>query len=144
MVHAVVLLGVVLWGSGLVRQIPMAALAGVLMMTAIRMVERHNIGKILRSTRSDAIVLGVTAVVTVAFDLILAVEIGMAVAAVLALRQLALTSVPVAEPLPLLDTDAARALQHDHIVSYRLDGHSSSGPCSSSSRNWPTSVTCAW
>ncbi len=122
MVHAVVLLGVVLWGSGLVRQIPMAALAGVLMVTAFRMVERHNIGKILRSTRSDAIVLGVTTVVTVAFDLILAVEIGMAVAAVLALRQLALTSVPVAESLPLLDADAARSLQNDHIVSYRLDG----------------------
>jgi SulP family sulfate permease len=66
--------------------------------------------------------LAITALVTVAFDLILAVELGMAVAALLALRQLARTSAPIAEPLPLLDADTAAALRRDHIVSYRLDG----------------------
>ncbi len=121
-VHAVVLLLVVLYGAELVRQIPLAALGGVLMVTAVRMVERHNVARILRSTRSDAAVLCVTACVTVAFDLILAVEVGMAAAAMLALRQLADSSVPVAEQLPLLDTETSRALHHDHIVSYRLDG----------------------
>ena len=121
-VHAFVLLAVVLAGSGLVAEIPLAALAGVLIVTAIRMVEVHNIRAIARSTRSDAMVLAVTAVVTVAFDLILAVEVGMAVAAVLALRHLARTSAPIAEPLPLLDGDTAAALHHDHIIAYRLDG----------------------
>ncbi len=121
-VHALVLLGVVLAGSGLVAEIPLAALAGVLMVTAMRMVEVHNIRAIVRATRSDALILAVTAFVTVAFDLILAVEVGMAVAAVLALRQLARTSVPIAEPLPLIDSDTAAQLRADHIVSYRLDG----------------------
>lgn len=121
-VHALVLLGVVLAGSGLVAEIPLAALAGVLMVTAMRMVDVHNIRAIVRATRSDAVILAVTAFVTVAFDLILAVEVGMAVAAVLALRQLARTSVPIAEPLPLIDSDTAAQLRADHIVSYRLDG----------------------
>jgi sulfate permease, SulP family len=121
-VHALVLLVVVLAGSGLVAEIPLAALAGVLMVTAVRMVEIHNVRSIIRATRSDAMVLVITAAVTVAFDLILAVEIGMAAAAVLALRHLARTSVPIAEPLPLIDADTASALHHEHIVAYRLDG----------------------
>ena len=121
-VHAVLLLGVVLLGSGAVADIPLAALAGVLLVTAVRMIEVHNVRAILRATRSDAAVLIITAVVTVAFDLILAVEIGMAAAAVLALRHLALTSVPVAEPLPLMDAATADRLHHQHIVTYRLDG----------------------
>ena len=121
-VHSLVLIGVVLVGSGLVAQIPLAALAGVLMVTAVRMVEVHNIRSVVRATRSDAATLAVTALVTVAFDLILAVEVGMAAAALLALRQLARRSEPIAETLPLLDADTASALQAQHIVSYRLDG----------------------
>ena len=121
-VHAVVLLAVMYLGSGLVRRIPLAALAGVLMVTAIRMVDAHAIRTISRTTRSDTIVLAVTAAVTIGFDLILAVEIGMATAAILALRQFAQTSAPIAEQLPLLDADTADSLRHDHIVSYRLDG----------------------
>ena len=121
-VHSLVLIGVVLAGSGLVAKIPLAALAGVLMVTAMRMVEVHNIRSIVRATRSDAAILTVTALVTVAFDLILAVEVGMAAAALLALRQLSRRSVPIAEPLPLLDSETASALQAQHIVSYRLDG----------------------
>ena len=92
------------------------------MVTAVRMVEVHNIRSIVRATRSDAAILAVTALVTVAFDLILAVEVGMAAAALLALRQLARRSEPIAETLPLLDADTASALQAQRIVSYRLDG----------------------
>jgi SulP family sulfate permease len=121
-VHALVLVLVVFAGSGLVAEIPLAALAGVLMVTAVRMIEVHNLRAVARATRSDAVILVVTAAVTVAFDLVLAVEIGMATAAVLALRHIARTSAPVADPLPLLDAGTAAELHHDHIVSYRLDG----------------------
>ena len=121
-VHALVLLGVVFAGSALVGRIPLAALAGVLMVTAVRMVERHNILRIVRATRSDAMTLGITAFVTVAFDLILAVEVGLAVAALLALRHLALTSEPIAEPIAIEDREWAGTLHRDHIVTYRLDG----------------------
>lgn len=121
LVHALVLTLVVFVGAGLVADIPLAALAGVLMVTASRMVDRHAIRTILRSTRSDALVFVVTAIVTVAFDLILAVEIGVAVAAVLALRQLALSSAPVREDLPV-DPETAADLRREHIISYRFDG----------------------
>jgi len=121
-VHATVLVGVVFAGSSVVGRIPLAALAGVLMVTAFRMIEVHNVRSIVRSTGSDAVIMALTAATTVAFDLILAVEVGMAAAALLALRQLARTSVPIAEPLPLVDAATAAELRAEHIVSYRLDG----------------------
>jgi SulP family sulfate permease len=122
-VHSVALLAVVLFGSGAVARIPLAALAGVLMVTAVRMVERHNIAAVVRSTRSDAVVLTLTAAATVAFDLILAVEIGVAAAAVLALRNVArttaLTQTPISDEI---DDADEHALLADHIVAYRIDG----------------------
>ena len=91
-IHALVLLVVVYFGTGLVSRIPLAALAGVLVVTAFRMAERHNIMAVVRSTRSDAAVLVLTAACTVAFDLIVAVEVGVAAAAFLALRHVAINS----------------------------------------------------
>ncbi|HLU42433.1 MAG TPA: SulP family inorganic anion transporter [Microthrixaceae bacterium] len=131
-VHSLVLVVVVLVGSGLVARIPLAALAGVLMVTAVRMVETHNVRSILRSTRQDAFVLVLTAVATVAFDLILAVQIGVAVAAVLALVSVARTTAVTRTTIDLEDPDAGepevldaaegRELLRDHIVTYRVDG----------------------
>src|SRR5439155_16058264 len=71
-VHSFVLVLVVLVGGSLVARIPLAALAGVLMLTAVRMVEKHNVKAVLYSTRSDACVLILTAAMTIAFDLIVA------------------------------------------------------------------------
>lgn len=84
--HAVVLLLVVLVAAGPVGQIPLAALAGVLMVTAVRMVHAGTIRAILRSTRADAVAFVATAVITVSFDLIVAVVIGVAFAGFFALR----------------------------------------------------------
>lgn len=123
--HAVALLLVVLVAGGVVSKIPLAALAGVLMVTAARMVEVHNVRSVLRATRSDALVLVVTTMATVAFDLILAVEIGIAIAALLALRHVALNAEAQREAVPaderLDSSDEAELLRH-HIVVYRLDG----------------------
>lgn len=123
MVHAVVLLVVVLVGADVVGRIPLAALAGVLMVTAVRMVDIHNVRAVLRSTRSDAVVLVATAAATVVFDLIVAVEVGLAVAAVLALRQVARTATVTRETITVeVGEDEEHDLLHDHIVAYRLDG----------------------
>jgi SulP family sulfate permease len=121
--HAVVLLGVVLLAGPLVSEIPVAALAGVLMVTATRMVERHNVLAVVRATRSDAIVFGLTAVATVAFDLIVAIEIGLAVAAVLALRNVALAASATAVAVPVeVDAEVEHELLDERIITYRLDG----------------------
>jgi SulP family sulfate permease len=124
-VHAVVLLGVVYFGTDLVSRIPLAALAGVLMVTAFRMAERHNVLAVLHSTRSDAAVLALTALCTVAFDLIVAVEVGVAAAAFLTLRHVALNSEAQAESVSAhmeIDASDESALLQEHIVVYRLDG----------------------
>lgn len=122
-VHSLVLVVVVVAASGLVAEIPLAALAGVLMVTAARMVEVHNVRSILRSTRSDALVLGLTAAATVVFDLIVAVEIGVAAAAVLALRNVARTTALTETDVAVeVDSDAERDLLREHIVAYRIDG----------------------
>ena len=68
-VHALVLAGVVYLGGAVVAQIPLAALAGVLVVTAVRMVEPTNVRAVLGSTRSDATVLVLTALATVVFNL---------------------------------------------------------------------------
>jgi SulP family sulfate permease len=124
--HALVLLLVVLLASDLVARIPLAALAGVLIVTAVRMVDHRSAFAILRSTRSEAAVFVLTAGITILFDLILAVEIGIAVAAVLALRAFARQSGLEREDLGELtsefDVDAEQQLLHERIAVYRLDG----------------------
>jgi SulP family sulfate permease len=124
-VHSVVLVVVVLAAGPLVSRIPLAALAGVLMVTAVKMVERHNVHAVLSSTRADAVVLVLTATATIAFDLIVAVELGIAVSAFFALRAVARSAVAIPEPLPTdvsIDSDTEAELLHEHILVYRLDG----------------------
>src|SRR5690606_21468460 len=88
-VHSLVLLAVVYLATGPVSAIPLSALAGVLMVTSFRMVSLHTARRILRSTRSDALTFVLTALVTITFDLIEAVQIGVLVAAFFALRNVA-------------------------------------------------------
>ena len=99
-VHSLVLLAVVYLASGPVAAIPLTALAAVLMVTSMRMVSFRTVGRILASTRSDAVTFVLTAVITVAFDLIEAVQIGVVVAAVFALRSVARRSSVTREELP--------------------------------------------
>lgn len=99
-VHALVLLGVVYAGAQLVGRVPLAALAGILMVTATRMVSRHTVASILKSSRPDALLFATTAVVTVAFDLIEAIQIGVLAAAFFALRAMARVSGVRREPIP--------------------------------------------
>ncbi|QRY52526.1 SulP family inorganic anion transporter [Mycolicibacterium septicum] len=116
-VHSLVLLGVVYLATGPVSTIPLAALAGVLMVTSFRMISAGTIRKIIRSTRSDALTFALTAAVTVCFDLIEAVEIGVVVAAFFALRSVARRSSVVREELP-----GPWHPGDDRIALLRLDG----------------------
>lgn len=116
-VHSVVILGVIYLATGPVSAIPLAALAGVLMVTAVRMVSVATLRAVLTSTRADAVVLVVTAVVTIAVDLIEAVQIGLLVAAFFALRSVAKAAAVHREPLP-----GPAQPGDEHIALYRLDG----------------------
>jgi SulP family sulfate permease len=120
--HALLLAVVVYAAAGPVGRIPLVALAGVLLVTAYRMVERHTVHAVLTSTRGDALVFVLTAAGTLAFDLVTAVGIGMALAVVVAVVRLAGTARAVPEPLAELDGDAEQDLLHRHVLVYRLDG----------------------
>ncbi|GAA3318468.1 SulP family inorganic anion transporter [Arthrobacter ramosus] len=115
--HALVLLAVVYLATGPVSRIPLAALAGVLMVTATRMVSLKTLRSVIGSTRADTVVFFVTALITVSFDLIEAVEIGIAAAAFFALRALVRSSGVHREeiPGPVHEGD-------EHIAVFRLDG----------------------
>jgi sulfate permease, SulP family len=121
--HAAGLAVIVLAAAPLVSRIPLAALAGVLLATTIRMVEAGSLLALARSTRRDAVVLILTFAVTVVFDLVTAVAVGLGVAVVLALRAVARTARVEQVPLDAGDhSDEEQALLAQHIVAYRLDG----------------------
>ncbi|MEV4421751.1 SulP family inorganic anion transporter [Patulibacter sp. NPDC049589] len=122
-VHALVLLGLMAAASGVVGRIPLVALAGVLLVTAWRMVERRTVSAVLRSTRTDAAIFVLTAGATVVFDLVTAVELGIAVAVLVAVVKLAGTAQAVREEPDFGVGDAEeRELLRRHVLVYRLDG----------------------
>ncbi|MEU8373612.1 SulP family inorganic anion transporter [Micromonospora sp. NPDC048894] len=121
--HAVALAAIVLAAAPLVGRIPLAALAGVLLATTVRMVEAGSLWALARATRGDALVLVLTFVVTVAWDLVTAVAVGVAVAVVIALRAVARSARLEQVPLDRGEHSAEEhALLAEHIVAYRLDG----------------------
>ncbi|MGW5463413.1 SulP family inorganic anion transporter [Streptomyces sp. NPDC003996] len=121
--HAAVLAVIVFAAAPLVSKIPLAALAGVLLATAIRMVEVGSLRAMAKATRSDAVILVLTAVATLALDLVYAVIIGLVVAGALALRAVAKQARLDQVPLDQGDHSAEEhALLAEHIVAYRIDG----------------------
>ncbi|MFJ6383663.1 SulP family inorganic anion transporter [Kitasatospora sp. NPDC092039] len=127
LVHAAVLAVIVFAAAPLVADIPLAALAGVLIATAVRMVQIGSLRALARTGRGEAAVMVLTAAATLAFDLVTAVVAGLLVAGVLALAAVAkaarVEQVPLHADLPPADHHAEeQALVAEHIVAYRIDG----------------------
>lgn len=121
--HALILLVLVFVAAPLVSSVPLAALAGVLFATCVRMVEASSLIALVRSTPSDGLIVCLTFTVTVALDLVAAVGVGVAVAIVLALRNVASTA--RIDEVTLDDgdhSDEERALLAEHVIAYRIDG----------------------
>ena len=87
MIHAVVLLLVLLCFGPLVGMIPMACLAGVLIIVSYNMSGWREILALSKAPKSDVIVMLVTFVLTVIFDLTIAIEIGLLLAVILFLKR---------------------------------------------------------
>lgn len=75
-IHAIAILVFVVFLSALVQQIPMAALAGVLLGTSFRIASPSSVREALRTTRLERVSLLVTAVAVLAIDLIWGILIG--------------------------------------------------------------------
>ena len=86
-VHALLLLAVLLFFGPLVALIPMACLAGILIMVSYNMSEFRSIMWLAKNPKSDFIVMLVTFILTVLFDLTIAIEVGLLLAIILFLKR---------------------------------------------------------
>lgn len=91
-VHAAVLLMIFLFLMPLAQYIPMACLAGVLVIVSYNMSGWRSFASIMKNPKSDVIVLVVTFLLTVIFDLTIAIEVGLICACLLFMRRMAETT----------------------------------------------------
>ncbi len=87
LIHAVVLLLILLFLGPLTKHIPMACLAGVLVIVSYNMSEWRTFKSLMKNSRSDVAVLLTTFLLTVIFDLTIAIEIGLLLALVLFMKR---------------------------------------------------------
>jgi SulP family sulfate permease len=109
-VHALTLLTVLLVAAPFARFIPIPALSAVLVMVAYSMGEWNELPKIVRLPKSDVTVWATTFGMTVLFDLTLAVEIGMILAALLFIKRVSETT--TVEPV----TDEEQDAGAEHVL----------------------------
>ncbi len=102
-IHGVAIAIIVLTLAPLAAQVPLAALAGILMVTSVRMIEWEAIGLLMRATYADFAVMMLTWMVTIFFDLVLAVEVGLIAAGALFIKRMSelnLGKIPETEAFP--------------------------------------------
>lgn len=87
-IHAVVLLLILLFLGPLTKHIPMACLAGVLIIVSYNMSEWRTCRSLLKNPKSDVAVLVTTFLLTVIFNLTIAIEVGMLLAVLLFLKRI--------------------------------------------------------
>jgi SulP family sulfate permease len=91
-VHAAVLLLIFLFLMPLAQYIPMACLAGVLVIVSYGMSGWRSVLALMKNPKSDVIVLWVTFLLTIIFDLTIAIEVGLIIACLLFMRRVAETT----------------------------------------------------
>jgi SulP family sulfate permease len=91
-IHAVVLLLIFLFLMPLAQYIPMACLAGVLVVVAYGMSGWRSFVALMRNPKSDITVLVLTFLLTIIFDLTIAIEVGLLCACLLFMRRMAETT----------------------------------------------------
>jgi len=89
MVHALTLLLIMVVFMPFAKMIPLASLAAILIVVAYNMSEWREFKSLLKSPKSDALVLVVTFFITVLVDLVKAIEIGMVLSAFLFMKRMA-------------------------------------------------------
>jgi len=90
--HALVLLIIMLVLSPLAKLIPMACLAGILIVVAYHMSEWRQFKSQLKGNRADAMILLTTFFLTVIFDLVIAIEVGIVLSAFILMKRMSDTT----------------------------------------------------
>jgi sulfate permease, SulP family len=126
MVHAVTLLVVILVAAPLAKHIPLCVLAAILMVVAYDMGEWREVPEILKLSRADIAVWGITFALTVVADLTVAVEAGMILAALLYIRKVTSTTTVSRVTADYVAGGIVHSLQSNPIPSgvvvYRIHG----------------------
>lgn len=91
-IHAVVLLLILLFLGPLTKHIPMACLAGVLVIVSYNMSEWRTFRSLMKNSKADVAVLLTTFSLTVIFDLTIAIEIGLLLAMLLFMKRMSETT----------------------------------------------------
>ena len=118
MIHALTLLLILLFASPLAARIPLAVLAGLLIVVAYHMGEWHEIPSLLKQTKADILVWIATFSLTVIADLTVAVEVGMVLAALLFIRRVASTTSVARVTGTLIEEGRVHSLQGLTIPAY--------------------------
>ncbi|MCF8240869.1 MAG: sulfate permease [Melioribacteraceae bacterium] len=128
-VHALTLLLIMIFLGHLAMLIPMAALAAILVVVAFNMSEHHIFRKLLKSPRSDVIVLLTTFSLTIILDLTIALQVGMVLAVILFMKRMASVSNVDIIKRELKDNDDfvdANSIQSkeipEHVEVYEING----------------------
>lgn len=118
MVHALTLVVILLVAAPLAKYIPLATLAAVLFVVAYNMGEWREISMILKLSRADKVVWGATFALTVLADLTLAVEVGMALAALLYIYRVSQTTTVATVTPEYIESGRAHILQDKDVPPY--------------------------
>lgn len=128
LIHAAVLFMIFLFLMPLINLIPMSCLAAVLIMVSYNMSGWRTIRSIFHNPKSDIIVLATTFTLTVVFDLTIAIEIGLLLAAVLFLRRV-MENTEIKAYSGQLEVDSDTELSHHEVLDidpgvevYEIDG----------------------
>ena len=118
MVHALTLLAVILFAAPLVKNVPLASLAAILMMVSYNMGDWEEIPEILKLSAADIAVWLVTMTLTVVADLTFAMEVGMVLAAFLFIRKVSRTTTVTMVTKDYVEDSRVHVLQGKDIPDY--------------------------
>jgi SulP family sulfate permease len=126
MIHALTLLAIILFAAPLVKDVPLAALAAILLMVAYNMGDWEEIPEILKLSKADIAIWLLTLTLTVVTDLTFAVEFGMILAALTFIRKVSRTTTVTRVTRDYVADSSVHVLQGkdipDYAVVYRVHG----------------------
>jgi SulP family sulfate permease len=118
MIHALTLLAIILFAAPMVKNVPLAALAGILFMVAYNMGDWGEIPEILKLTKADIAVWAITMLLTVLTDLTFAMEVGMILAAFMFIRKISATTTVSKVTDDYIEGGRVHSLQDKDIPEY--------------------------
>jgi SulP family sulfate permease len=125
-IHALTLLAIVLFAAPLVKNVPLAALAAILVIVAYNMGEWREIPEILKLSKADIAVWLITMTLTVVTDLTFAVEVGMVLAALMFIRKVSNTTTVTRVTRDYVEDGRVHILQGkdipDYVAVFRIHG----------------------